>query len=128
MLKGKIGGVQRKIAIVAIALISSVLLLTACGGNVGVFDMDITLSSSDGEKTVISAAVNESVIGKESWVLFELRTSENNGPIWIKTTYKGNGVFSGATTEMPTRKYELYGHYYAGGGMHVSKPFNNEKN
>lgn len=86
--------------------------------------MSVTPSPASIKSSIqLQGTLNESVISQGSWFMFEIRTPKNDGPSWVPATYEGNGIFTGSTTLPTVGNYQIWGHFYAGGGIHFSKKY-----
>lgn len=116
--------------IILINFVLIMVVLTGCsfginGNDENFFKINITVTEASQDsiplnnKMHVIASLNESLISKDSWFMFEIRSPEIDAPIWIPGKYEGSGVYSAVTSQL-TGNYKLYGHFYASGGIHFT--------
>ncbi|WP_336788483.1 hypothetical protein [Paenibacillus sp. MMO-177] len=118
---------MKRLSLKMILLLLVCVVFSGCSilGQDDLFDIKISIKDiSDSSDSVrVTLAIDESVVTDESWVLFEIRNSENNGSAWLETKYEGKGIYTTETDQLKG-KYKLIGHFYASGGIHYSRVYN----
>ncbi|MCM3131069.1 hypothetical protein PUW24_00270 (plasmid) [Paenibacillus urinalis] len=121
---------MKKAIIYIVGLVLTTYIFTGCsseGSNNKASTISIAISEAqtDEEQNVrVTATLNDAMTTtQESWFMFEIR--KGGGPTWIPGEYEGNGVYAAKvnSANLEQGSYELFGHFYAGSGIHFSKKY-----
>ncbi|MFD1130582.1 hypothetical protein ACFQ3J_20770 [Paenibacillus provencensis] len=121
---------MKKAIIYIVGLVLTTYILAGCSSDgldnkASTISIAISEAQTDEKQNVrVTATLNDAMTTtQDSWFMFEIR--KNGGPTWIPGEYEGSGVYAAEvnSSELEQGYYELFGHFYAGSGIHFSRKY-----